>query len=148
MKVILLKDVPMIGQRGDIKDVKPGFARNFLFLQGLAKEATAGALREAKLMRNQRTSEAEAGTREFQAALTALRGQTFTVEAKATPQGNLYRAVSEKQIFAALEAASISGIQESDIATDEAIKKTGTHVVTLHRGKIRGFLTLVVQPKA
>ena len=45
MKVILKSDIENVGQAGDVKDVKLGFARNFLFVRGLAVEATPATLR-------------------------------------------------------------------------------------------------------
>ena len=46
MKVVLLKDVKNIGKRDEIVNVSDGYARNFLFPQRLAAEATAGTLKE------------------------------------------------------------------------------------------------------
>jgi len=46
MKVILKEDVPGLGEKGEVKDVAPGYGRNLLIPRGLAEEATPGRLRE------------------------------------------------------------------------------------------------------
>jgi len=51
LKVVLLKDIPGIGKTGDMKEVKDGYARNFLIPRGLAKMATEG---EIKRIRNEK----------------------------------------------------------------------------------------------
>ena len=51
MKVILLSDLRHLGQRGEVVEVKPGFARNFLLPQGLALEATPGNLKRFEQQR-------------------------------------------------------------------------------------------------
>ena len=48
MKVILLKDAPRIGKRGDIKNVSDGYARNFLFPGGFAEQATNSAIKKVE----------------------------------------------------------------------------------------------------
>ena len=48
MKVLLLKDVANLGQQGEIKEAKDGYARNFLIAQGIAKPATPQAMKEAE----------------------------------------------------------------------------------------------------
>ena len=48
VKVILLKDIPNAGKKGEVKEVSPGYARNYLIPNGLALEATPGHLKELK----------------------------------------------------------------------------------------------------
>ncbi|MBI2039149.1 MAG: 50S ribosomal protein L9 [Candidatus Niyogibacteria bacterium] len=146
MKVLLLKDVAALGQRGDIKEVKPGYARNFLLAQGLAKPANSGALKEAETLRAAREAEKAAEDTQFTSALAALAGRTFTIEAKATAQGNLYRAISKKQIISALEAGGVAGIIPDDIETDP-IKKIGTHTIRLRRRNSTGSCTIQIAAK-
>ncbi|HET7769152.1 MAG TPA: 50S ribosomal protein L9, partial [Chloroflexota bacterium] len=57
MKVILLNDVPNLGRTGDVKDVAPGYARNFLLRRGLATEATQGALKQIQVLHNRRAKQ-------------------------------------------------------------------------------------------
>ncbi|OGZ20756.1 MAG: 50S ribosomal protein L9, partial [Candidatus Nealsonbacteria bacterium RIFCSPHIGHO2_02_38_10] len=51
MKVILLQDVEKLGKKYDVKDIKDGYAKNFLMPKNLAKPATKKAL---KLLENQK----------------------------------------------------------------------------------------------
>ncbi|NIN69612.1 MAG: 50S ribosomal protein L9, partial [Anaerolineae bacterium] len=51
MQVILLKDVERLGQAGELCDVAPGYARNYLIPQGLATAASEGALKQLELQR-------------------------------------------------------------------------------------------------
>ena len=146
MKIILLKDVPALGQRGDIKDVRPGYARNFLLARGLAKPATESALKETEVLRNERETKHTASDVEFEKALAAFAGRTVTIEAKATAKGNLYRAISKKQILEALKTVGISEIGESDLA-DEPVKKIGPHEIRVSRAERSGTFTLTIAPK-
>src|SRR6266542_6120593 len=57
MKVILLNDVEHLGRTGDVKEVAPGFARNYLLRRGLATEATQGALKQIQVLHNRRAKE-------------------------------------------------------------------------------------------
>lgn len=146
MKVLLLKDVAMLGQRGDVREVKPGYARNFLLARGLAKPATGGALKEAEILRTQREAEKTASDTQFETALTALAAHPITLETKATAQGNLYRGIGKKQILAALEATGIQGFIESDIQT-EPLKKIGEHKIMIMRGKKSDSITITIIAK-
>src|SRR3989344_3621050 len=58
MKVIFIKDVPAVGKKDEVKNVSDGYARNFLFLKGLARPATANALKNLTraLAEKQKTS--------------------------------------------------------------------------------------------
>ena len=146
MKVLLLKDVAALGQRGDIREVKPGYARNFLLARGLAKPATEGARKEADLLLTRRESEKNAADVRFATALAALPAHAITVEAKATGQGNLYRGIGKRQILVALEAAGVSGITADDIQS-EPLKKIGEHTISIQRGKKIGTITITIIAK-
>ena len=146
MKVLLLKDVAALGRRGDIREVKPGYARNFLLARGLAKPATEGARKEAELLLAQRESEKNAADVQFETALATLPAHAITLEAKATARGNLYRGIGKRQILAALEAAGISGITADDIQS-EPLKKTGEHKISIQRGKKIGAITITIIAK-
>ena len=130
MKVILLKDVKEHGMEGAVIEVSEGYARNFLFPQNLAVQASAQALAAAKQKK-------EVASNREKKALTAARtlaakidGYEITIKAKMTDKGTLFGAVSPKEIVKALKAEGFT-IEPEWIVIKEAIKETGTRRLTI-----------------
>lgn len=147
MKIILLKDVPHLGQKGDIKEVKEGFGRNFLLARGLAKIAGPIAERDAENMKKKREEKNKAELSVFEKALQKIAGAEIKIEANANEQGRLFRAISVKQILAALKKAGIEEVEETDIQVKEPVKSIGEHEIELSREKIIGKIKIVVRGK-
>jgi len=59
MKIILLKDVDKVGKQFEVKEVKEGYARNFLIAKGLAKPATEEALKWLEVQKEIKEKKAE-----------------------------------------------------------------------------------------
>ncbi len=72
MKVILLKDVPKVGHRHEVKNIADGFARNMLFPKGLAEVATPDAVRRVHKLQAANTVRTVAAESELLAHLTRL----------------------------------------------------------------------------
>ena len=103
MKVVLLKDVKNVGKRDDILTVSDGYARNFLFPQRLAAEATPGALKEIQRKRAaQDAREAEELAAAKQKA-ESLKGKVIALEVKCGEKGRLYGSVTSAEVAEALE---------------------------------------------
>ena len=79
MRVILLRDVLHQGKRGDVIDVKPGFARNYLLPQGIALEATDGNLRHFEQVRRKIDAAHERQRDAAQAIADSLVGVRVTI---------------------------------------------------------------------
>ena len=77
MKVVLLKDVKNVGKRDDILSVSDGYARNFLFPQKLAVEATPGALKEIERKRAAQDAREAEWLAEAKAKAETLRDKEF-----------------------------------------------------------------------
>lgn len=148
MKVILLKDVAHLGQKGDIKEVKEGFGRNFLLARGLAKAATPEVLKEAERIKKELGLKAGAELSAFETTLKNLEGKNVEIEAKANAKGGLFRAISAKQIIAALKKAGVEEITEADLNIKEPIKNIGEHNIEIKRGGISTELKISVKPKS
>jgi large subunit ribosomal protein L9 len=130
MKVILLSDLRHRGRRGQVVDVKTGFARNFLLPQGLALEATAGNL---KVFEHERKKiEARHAAERDSAAEVAARiaGVRISLRKRATETGALYGSVTATEIAEALARHDIE-IDRRQIDLSGGIKALGEHVVRI-----------------
>ena len=103
MKVILLKDIKGTGKKDQIIEASDGFARNFLFPKGLAKEASAANLNAVE---NQKAAEKHSeDVRRAEALETCkkLAGKSIRIEARGAEGGRLYGSVTSQEIATALE---------------------------------------------
>jgi len=148
MKVILADDVRGLGHRGDTVAVKPGYARNYLFPQGLAWEATTANLRrlsEQKKKYDEKTLQEKAVAEEVS---QKMEGLTVVVTKKAGEGDVLYGSVTPADIADALTARGVE-VDRRRIEVAEPIKRLGEHTVhvRLHRDVV-AVLKVDVQPAA
>ncbi len=131
MKVILRTNVAKLGKCGEIVEVTPGYARNFLLPQNLAFKATDDnqkrIAKEKRIYQQEISKKAEA-VREIAEALAGL---SATVQVKANGD-TIYGSVGAEEIVAAIAAEHGLTIETSVIRLDEPIKKVGTHDVLCH----------------
>ena len=130
MKVILRSDVPTAGKRGDICDVKDGYARNFLFPKGLAIVATDGAVSQAAAMRRARDLRDAADRESAQTVASALVATTIALTAKAGAEGRLYGSITTADLASAIEAQTGIVIDKRKLTID-TVKTTGTYSATV-----------------
>jgi large subunit ribosomal protein L9 len=145
MKVILADDVRGLGHRGETVTVKPGYARNFLFPQGMAYEATDANVRR---LSEEKKKYDEKMLREKSVASEAaskVEGLTVTIAKKAGEEGHLYGSVTASDIADALAAKSIE-VDRRRIELAEPIRSVGSHTVhvRLHKDVV-ATLTVDVQ---
>ena len=115
MKVILLQDVKGVGKKDQVVNAADGYARNFLFPQKLAVEATPGAMKGIEKMRKAEADrEAE---RRAQATATAesLRGKVINMSVKTGSQGRLYGSITSAEVAAELKKQHGVDIDKRDI---------------------------------
>ena len=146
MKVILADDVRGLGHRGETVTVKPGYARNFLFPQGVAYEATEANVRrlaEEKKKYDEKTLREKVVASE---AASRVEGLTVTIAKKAGDEGHLYGSVTATEIADALAAKSIE-VDRRRIELAEPIRRVGSHTVhvRLHKDVVA---TLTVNVEA
>jgi large subunit ribosomal protein L9 len=148
MKVILADDVRGLGHRGDTVTVKPGYARNYLFPQGFAYEATDANLRRLA-EEKKKYDEKMLGEKAVAAEVAKkVEGLTLTIAKKAGEGNQLYGSVTAAEIADALAARGIE-VDRRRVELEEPIKRLGQHTVhvRLHRDVV-SELTIDVQPIA
>ena len=132
MKVILVKDVPKIGEVGDVKEVSNGYALNFLLPQGLAKMATAAGLRQVEELKKKQVLEAADLKKALLLQANALRDRSVVIRTKAE-EGRLFGSIGQDEIAAALAAEGIE-VDPKIIDVAKAFKMVGQYEVTAHFG--------------
>jgi len=145
MEIILLQDVEKLGLRGEVVDVKRGYARNFLLPRRLAEVATAGRVAELRKIESQRARH-EARTAEQAGEIAELLGKTvLRFEVKAGPTGALFGSVTPTDIADELWRARKVRVDRRKIGID-TIKRIGRYSVPIDvfDGVIAEVKTLVV----
>ncbi len=145
MQIILLKDVAKVGQKFDVVTVSEGYALNFLIPRGLAKAATATALKEIEMRKGKIEAEHKAHDEELQKEVLAVSGKTITLHVKANEQGHLFAALHESEIASAVYDQLGVCIPEGLVELPEPIKNTGSYEVTLEGGGKKGVVTVQVE---
>jgi large subunit ribosomal protein L9 len=133
MEVILLERVAKRGQMGDVVDVKPGYARNYLLLQGKALTASKENIAQFEAQKAQLEARNLETKKEAEALGDKLDGQQFVVIRSASDGGNLYGSVTPRD---AAETATADGfsVDRKQVVIPNPIKELGLHNVeiTLH----------------
>ena len=130
MQVILLERVPHLGQMGDVVNVKPGYARNFLLPRGKALRATEANLKAFEERRKEIEARNLARRKEAEAVREKVDGAKLVIVRQAGAAGQLYGSVRPRDIVEALAEQGVS-IDRSQVVLDHPIKTIGIFDVTL-----------------
>jgi len=129
VKVVFLEDVPGTAQIGEIKDVKPGFARNYLLPRKLAAPATPAIIKTAEQRAQREMRLQDARDNEARAIAERIEATTFTITARAGQNGKLFGSVGTGDI-AARVAEFIGGeFDRHNVLLPEVVKELGDHEV-------------------
>ena len=144
MKVILLKNVPKVGQKYDIKNVSDGYALNFLIPHKLAEVATANATKKVEQLKS-----ADSQNKKLQEELLAKNLEGVAVarielSEKGNEQGHLFSSIHVDAIVKALKDQAHLDINPEFIDLSRPIKNTGEHKITVKVGDKSAQFTLVV----
>jgi large subunit ribosomal protein L9 len=129
VKILFLKDVRPTARAGDVKEVKNGFARNFLIPQGFAVQATEHELRRASKLRAQAEDRRLVEAKEWQDVADALKGQKVRIEVRTGPTGRLYGSVTNTMIAAKLGEMTDREIDRKGIQIPAPIRAVGDYKV-------------------
>lgn len=131
IQLLLIHNVESLGRQGDIVEVKPGFALNFLLPQGLATVATDHHKRMVEKHREKLRAIEIEKLSEFRKLADELGQQSLTIEANANDEGHLYGSVGSHEIVDALKGAGFS-LAMDQIRLDGPLKELGLYTVKVH----------------
>jgi len=136
MEVILKKDINRLGYKGDIVNIKNGYARNYLIPKGLAILATDTNKKIVTENQKQRAYKEDKIRNEAEELANSLKDATVTIGAKSGTSGKIFGSVNTIQIADAIKKQFNQEIDRKKITIDgEAIKELGAYTakVELHK---------------
>jgi large subunit ribosomal protein L9 len=146
MKVILKHDVKGLGRAGDVKDVKDGYARNFLLPNGAALVADSGALKNWERHRAERDERDRLERDDAEATAEKLRALKVEIAVKAGEKNRLFGSVTNREIADVIGRGGIE-IDRHAIHLREPIKTVGDHRVEVKLAAgIEAQVTVTVVP--
>lgn len=130
MKIILLQDVYKKGVAGEVVNVAPGFARNYLIPRGMASKATPGALRKSENLRKQADVRRAERDKEYGAIAEKIQGLRLYFGVRAGESGKLYGSVTPGDISEQLKQAIGLDIDRRRIG-DQPLRELGEVAVPI-----------------
>ena len=127
MKVILLQDVKGTGKKGEIKEVKDGYARNCLIKQNLAVEATNANMNLLEGQQAHAQHKIDTEIADAKKIASIIEGKTFSTALKAGSNGRLFGSVTGKDVVKLIKDAHGLEIDKKKIVLKEEIKSFGTY---------------------
>lgn len=126
MKVILKEDVKGTGKKGEMVNVKDGYARNFLFPKGLAVEATAENINIMKARKEAESAKKQKEMAQARELAAKLRDITVVIKTKAGENGKLFGSITSKDISDKLKSDYKIDIDKKKFNMPEPIKSLGS----------------------
>jgi large subunit ribosomal protein L9 len=144
-KLLLIEDVDDLGRKGDVVQVKPGYARNFLLPRGYGIPADKNALRMQARLQEERKKKAIQDREESEKIAGSLEGIVLSTTVKVDHEGHMYGSVSVTDIVHLLQEQAGIAVEKRAIALKHPIKEIGVHTINVKlKEGIPATLTLKV----
>ena len=149
VKVVLNKDVENLGKAGEVKEVSPGYMRNFLVPKGLALLATSSELKSLASRRSQIAKTQDKARAEAQGLAGRLGEVSLVFQVRVGEQNRLYGSITSKDIADELARTAEITIDRRDIELPEALKTLGTYSVPVSLGHdVKAAINVTLQEAA
>jgi large subunit ribosomal protein L9 len=148
LKLILVTDVEGLGFRGDMVEVKDGYANNYLIPKGLAIRSSKGKAKEATQLAKEKMAKSDRELKRAEETAQTISGHTFEVAAKAGEEGKLFGTITSKDVARLLKDELKIEVDRKKIHMDEHIKTAGFHEarIKLHP-QVEAIVHLKVVPE-
>lgn len=132
MEIILLKDLDTLGERHELVNVKPGYARNYLIPSKLALVANSTNKAKLEKLRSEEAAHETERINDFKALAAKLEGQSLRIGAKAGTTGKIFGSVTNVQIMQALKDQMGIDVIRKKIELPEEVKVLGTYTANIN----------------
>jgi large subunit ribosomal protein L9 len=145
MRVILLKDINNLGKKYEVKEVKNGYARNFLLAKRIAKPATKENLEWLKAQKEKEAKKTEEALKKVQELAAQVDGQEVIIPVKIGEKGELFEKVTSQKIVEKLKEMGFE-VKKTQVGLKEPIKELGEFPVKIYfdhglEAEIRAIVT-------
>lgn len=130
IELLLIQSVEHLGKHGDVVEVKPGFATNYLIPQGLATVATDHHKRMVEKHKEKLVELERAKLKDIEVLADKIGKTSCTIEANANDEGQLYGSVGVNEILASLKQSDVS-LTKDHIKLDGVLKELGLYTVKI-----------------
>jgi len=146
MRIIFLQNVLDVGRAGDIKEVKNGYARNYLIPNGLAAQATSNELLKIEKLKKIGEEQSLKESKHWEEIAEALDGKIITLKMKAGETGQLYGSVTNSLIAKELAILTERKIDRRKIVLNEPLRALGEFdvLINLHTG-VNATIKVIVE---
>jgi large subunit ribosomal protein L9 len=144
MKVILLTDVPKVGNKYDVKDFKEGYAQNVLISKGLACLATKSELAKLEDRKNKIEKKIKEDDELFMSLISSINSKIITIKTKTNEKGHLFKSVSPHDVTTAIKEITNIDIDEKSLKMDH-IKSVGLYTIDIKKGDKKGECKIKVE---
>ena len=147
MRVVFLEDVPGVAQGGEIKEVKNGFARNYLIPKSLATPATHNAVQRVAKLQNQAQVNRVKRLEDMRELAAEFNGAQVSVEMRAGSSGRLYGSVTNAIIAQRLAELTEKDIDRRAVELEEPIRDLGAYDLTVKlHPEVEAGISVLVYP--
>jgi len=148
MKVLFLKDVEGVAHGGDIKEVKRGFAKNYLLPKNMAVLATKASFERIPKLKTQSDKTRIQRLSDMKELASAIDGLRVNLAMRSGPNGKLYGSVTNNLIASELSGLSSKEIQRRMIALPESIRQLGIFEIKVNlHPDVEANISLLVHPE-
>lgn len=145
MKVVLLRDVPKIGRKYEVKEVSDGYVRNFLLPRKLAEIATEAKVTALNAVKEKSEEAQKKSEQLLKEAVVALNEQTFTLHAKADDHGHLFKKIRAEDILKIVNEKSSVPLETGMIELEAPLTTLGSHEISTHAVGVTSKVFVVIE---
>lgn len=145
MKVLLLRDVSGMGNKGQIKEVKEGYALNYMIPNKLAVPADGVTVKNFKVAEQAKKDKEAVHEELIKKTILEIKGKKVSINAKASEKGKLFKSIHGLDILKAFADEHDLKIDESWFPKNFSIKEVGEVSVLIEKGGVKAEIVVSIK---